>query len=78
VILADGSASRAMRSVVLKSVSGVAGREVSGLLDAHLNAVSQGSTGPLSHDWPRDWRDSRVAMGTNRPVARDIARGIDL
>lgn len=59
VILAGGSSSRVMRSLVLGPVSGVAGgREVSGLLDAHLNPVSQASTastGPLFHDWPRDW-----------------------
>jgi len=47
VILADGSASRVMRSVVLGPVSEIAGRrEARRLLDAHLNPVNQGQYRP--------------------------------
>lgn len=43
MILADGSADRVMRSVVLRPVSEIAGpREARRLLDAHLNPVNQG------------------------------------
>ncbi len=43
VILADGSAGRVMRSVVLGPVSEIAGRrEARRLLDAHLNPINQG------------------------------------
>jgi integrase len=43
VILADGSASRVMRSVVLGPVSEIAGRrEARRLLDAHLSPINQG------------------------------------
>jgi integrase len=47
VILADGSADRVMRSVVLGPVSEIAGRrEARRLLDAHLNPVNQGQYRP--------------------------------
>src|SRR5712692_3551615 len=47
VILADGSASRVMRSVVLVPVSEITGcREARRLLDAHLNPVNQGQYRP--------------------------------
>jgi integrase len=47
VILADGTADRVMRSVVLGPVSEIAGRrEARRLLDAHLNPVNQGQYRP--------------------------------
>jgi len=47
VILANGSASRVMRSVVLGPVSEIAGRrEARRLLDTHLNPVNQGQYRP--------------------------------
>src|SRR5256886_17093556 len=47
VILADGSASRVMRSVVLGPVSEIAGRrEARRLLDARLNPINQGQYRP--------------------------------
>jgi integrase len=47
VILADGSASRVMRSVVLGPVSEIAGcREARRLLDAHLRPINQGQYRP--------------------------------
>src|SRR5216683_5078313 len=47
VILADGSTSRVMRSVVLGPVSEIAGRrEARRLLDAHLNPINQGQYRP--------------------------------
>ena len=47
VILADGSADRVMRSVVLGPVSEIAGRrEARRLLDAHLSPVNQGQYRP--------------------------------
>jgi len=47
VILADGSASRVMRSVVLGPVSEIAGRrEARRLLDAHLSPINQGQYRP--------------------------------
>jgi len=47
VILADGSADRVMRSVVLGPVSEIAGRrEARRLLDTHLNPVNQGQYRP--------------------------------
>jgi len=47
VILADGSAGRIMRSVVLGPVSEIAGRrEARRLLNAHLNPVNQGQYRP--------------------------------
>lgn len=47
VILADGTASRVMRSVVLGSVSEIAGRrEARRLLDAHLSPINQGQYRP--------------------------------
>ena len=47
VILADGSAGRVMRSVVLGSVSEIAGRrEARRLLDAHLSPINQGQYRP--------------------------------
>ena len=47
VILADGSADRVMRSVVLGPVSEIAGRrEARRLLGAHLNPVNQGQYRP--------------------------------
>src|SRR5260370_34025801 len=47
VILADGSASRVMRSVVLGPETEIAGRrEARKLLDAHLNPVNQGQYRP--------------------------------
>jgi hypothetical protein len=47
VILADGSADRVMRSVVLGPVSEIAGRrEARRLLDTHLNPVNQGRYRP--------------------------------
>src|SRR5690242_2935199 len=46
VILADGSASRVMRSVVLGPVSEITRREARKLLNAHLNPVNQGQYRP--------------------------------
>jgi integrase len=47
VVLADGSASRIMRSVVLGSTSEIAGRrEARRLLDAHLSPINQGQYRP--------------------------------
>ena len=47
VILADGSANRVMRSVVLGPLSEIAGRrEARRLLDAHLNPINQGQYRP--------------------------------
>ena len=47
VILADGSAGRVMRSVVLGPVSEIAGRrEARRLLDAHLSPMNQGQYRP--------------------------------
>ena len=47
VVLADGSASRVMRSVVLGPVSEIAGRrEARRLLDAHLSPINQGQYRP--------------------------------
>ena len=47
VILADGSANRVMRSVVLGPVSEIAGRrEARRLLDAHLSPINQGQYRP--------------------------------
>jgi integrase len=49
VILADGSANRVMRSVVLGPVSDIAGRrEARRLLDAHLSPINQGQYRPES------------------------------
>lgn len=46
VILADGSASRVMRSVVLGPLSEITRREARRLLNAHLNPVNQGQYRP--------------------------------
>ena len=47
VILADGSAGRVMRSVVLGPVSEIGGRrEARRLLDVHLNPINQGQYRP--------------------------------
>jgi len=49
VILADGSANRVMRSVVLGPVNEIAGRrEARRLLDAHLSPINQGQYRPES------------------------------
>ena len=46
MILADGSASRVMRSVVLGPVSEITRREAHRLLNAHLNPLNQGQYRP--------------------------------